>query len=144
MLFLSKDRFEVVRVDCSIASILPFRINIPSSTKNIWFGAEMTRAEPDDKIELEEIFRLLCLPLGQYLSSRKILKVLMIHNNVNRIGWTFQIVLPNLKGFKDSKQFLVMCIVIQLCYSKSVRVKSNWMNIIIFINNRENYRKSIV
>ena len=134
-LFLSEDRFQVVRVDCSVASILPFRIDILSSNESIRFSAKMTRVEPDDKVELGEILRPLCLPLDQYLSSRKILKVLIIHNNVNGIGQTFQIVLPNLESFKYGKQFLVMCVVVQLYCSKSVRVKSNWVNFIIFINN---------
>jgi len=63
-LFLSEDRFEVVRVDCGIASIPPFRIDILLSSESIQFSAEMTRAEPDNKIELEEVLRPLCLPLG--------------------------------------------------------------------------------
>ena len=81
--------------------------------------------EPDDKVELGKVLGLLCLPPGQYLGSRKILKVLMICNNIDEIGWTFQIMLPNLESFEDGKQFLVMCVVIQLCCSKSVRVKGN-------------------
>ena len=88
-MFLSKDRLKVVRVDCSIASIPPFRIDIPLSSESIQFSAETTRVEPDDKVELGEVLRLPHLPLGQYLGSRKILKILMIHNNVNGIGWTF-------------------------------------------------------
>ena len=68
----------------------------------------------------------------------------MIHNNVDGIGQTFQIVLPNLESFKDDKQFLVMCVVVQLCRSESVRVEGNWMNFIIFINNREDCSESIV
>jgi len=102
-LFLSEDGLEVVRVDCGIASIPPFRIDIPSSSKSIKFGAEMIRVEPDDKVELGEVLGPLCLPLGQYLGSRKILKVLIIHNNIDGIGWTFQIVSPNLESFKNSK-----------------------------------------
>jgi len=141
---LSEDKFEVVRVDCGIASIPPFRIDVPSSSKSIQFSAEMTRVEPDDKVELGEVLGLLYLPLGQYLSSRKILKVFIIQNNVDKIGQTFQIVSPNLESFKDSKQFLVMCIVVQLHCSKSVGVKSNWMNFIIFVNNGEDCSKSIV
>ena len=43
-LFLNEDRFEVVRVDCSIVSIPFFRIDVPSSSKSIQFGAKMTRA----------------------------------------------------------------------------------------------------
>ena len=134
-MFLSEDRFEVVRVDCSIASIPPFRINVPSSSESIQFGAKMTRVEPDDKVELGEVLGPLCLPPGQYLGSRKILKVLIIHNNIDRIGWIFQIVSPNLESFEDGKQFLVKCIIVQLHCSKSARVKNNWMNFIIFVNN---------
>ena len=143
-LFLSEDGLEVVRVDCGIASILPFRIDVPSSSESIWFGAEMTRAEPDDKVELEEVLGPPHLSLGQYLSSRKILKVLMICNNVDGIGQSFQIVSPNLESFKDGKQFLVMYVVIQLCCSKSARVKGNWINFIIFVNNKEDCSESIV
>ena len=68
----------------------------------------------------------------------------MIYNNIDGIGWIFQIVSPNLESFKDGKQFLIMCIVVQLHHSKSVRVKDNWMNFIIFVNNREDCRESIV
>jgi len=100
--------------------------------------------EPDDKVELGKVLRPLCLPPGQYLGSRKILKVLMIYKNVDGIGQTFQIVPPNLKSFKDGKQFLVMCIIVQLRRSESVRVKGNWVNFIIFINNEEDCGESIV
>jgi len=86
---LSKDEFEVVRIDCSIASILSFRIDIPPSSESIWFGAKMTRMEPDDKVELREVLRPLYLPSGQYLGSGKILKIFMVYNNVNEIGQTF-------------------------------------------------------
>jgi len=54
-LFLSEDRFEVVRVDYGIASILLFRINVPSSSESIRFCAETTRVEPDNKVELGEV-----------------------------------------------------------------------------------------
>ena len=143
-LFLSEDGLEAVRVDYGIASIPPFRIDVLSSSESIRFCAETTRAEPDDKIELGKVLGPPCLPLGQYLSSRKILKVLMIHNNVNRIGRTFQIVPPNLESFKDGQQFLVMCVVVQLRRSESARVKDNWVNFIIFVNNGENCSESIV
>jgi len=102
-LFLSEDGLEVVRVDCGVASISPFRIDIPSSNESVQFGAETTRAEPNDKVELGEVLRPLHLPLGQYFGSREILKVLIIHDNINGIGQTFQIVSPNPKGFKDGK-----------------------------------------
>jgi len=54
---LSEDGFEVVRVNYSIASIPPFRIDIPLSSESVQFGAKTTRVEPDDKIELGEVLR---------------------------------------------------------------------------------------
>ena len=72
----------------------------------------MIWVEPDDKVELEEVLGPPRLPLGQYFGSREILKVPMIHNNIDGIGQTFQIVSPNLDSFEDGKQFLVMCIIV--------------------------------
>ena len=63
-LFLSEDGLEVVRVNCGIASIPLFRIDILLSSKSIWFGAKMTKAEPNNKVELGEILEPPCLPLG--------------------------------------------------------------------------------
>ena len=143
-MFLSEDGFEVVKVDCDVASIPPFRIDILLFSKSIWFCAKITRAEPDDKIELGEVLRPPHLPLDQYLGSGKILKVLMIHNNVDEIGQTFQVVLPNFESFKNSKQFLIMCVIVQLYYSKSMEVKGHQMNFIFFVTNRKDYSESIV
>ena len=78
-----------MRVDCSIASILPFRIDIPPSSESVQFDSKMTRTEPNNKVELREVLKLPCLSLGQYLGSRKILKVFMVCDNVDGIGWTF-------------------------------------------------------
>ena len=133
-----------MRINCGLASIPLFRIDILPSSESVQFGAKMTRTEPDDKIELRKVLRPLHLPLGQHLGSRKILKVFMICNNVNGIGQTYQVVSPNLKSFKDGKQFLVIYIIIQLCYHESVGVKSNQINFIFFVNNWNNCSESIV
>ena len=85
-MFLNEDRFKVVRVDCGIASISLFRIDVPSLSKSIWFSVQTTRTELDDKVKLRGVLGPLHLPLDQYLGSRKILKVFMIHNNVDGIG----------------------------------------------------------
>ena len=75
-MFLSEDRLKVVRVDCGIASIPLFKIDVPSSSESIWVGAETTRVEPDNKIELEEILGPLCLPS---------LKLLRFGNNIWKV-----------------------------------------------------------
>ena len=86
---LSENWFEVVRVDCGIASIPLFIVDILSSSKSIQFDAKMTRMEPDNKVELRKVLGPLYLPLGQHLGSRKILKVFIIYNNVDRISQIF-------------------------------------------------------
>jgi len=48
---LCEDRLEVMRVDCGIASIPPFRMDVPLSSESIQFDAKTTRVEPDDKVE---------------------------------------------------------------------------------------------
>ena len=53
-----------MRVDRDVASIPPFRIDIPSSSESVQFGAKVTRAELNDKIELEEVLGLPYLSLG--------------------------------------------------------------------------------
>jgi len=88
-LFLSEDKFEVIWVNYGIASISFFKIDVLLSSESIQFGIKITRVELDNKIELQEIFRLLYLFLDQYLGSIKILKVFMICNNINEKGWTF-------------------------------------------------------
>ena len=81
-MFLSEDRLEVVRVNCGIASIPPFRIDVLLFSESVQFDAKITRTEPDNKVELRKILRLLYLPPGQYLGSRKILKVLIIKDTL--------------------------------------------------------------
>jgi len=83
---LSEDGFEVMKVDCGIASIPPFRIDIPLSSESIQFGAKTAKVEPDDKVELGEVLRPPHLPPSQDLGSKKGLKVSIIHNNVDGIS----------------------------------------------------------
>jgi len=47
---LSEDWFEVVRVDYGITNIPPFRVDVPLSSESIWFGAEITRIKPDNRL----------------------------------------------------------------------------------------------
>jgi len=51
-LFLSEDGFEVVRVDCGVASIPPFRIDVPLSSESVQFGAKMIRVSKTQEVDL--------------------------------------------------------------------------------------------
>ena len=78
-MFLSEDRFEVVRIDYGVASIPLFRINIPLSSESIWFCAKMTRVESDNKVELREVLRPLCVIVQE--CEQTLARV--------RISWTY-------------------------------------------------------
>jgi len=86
---LSEDRFEAIKINCSIANISFFRINVPSSSKSIRFGTKISRTKPNDKAKLKEKLGLSHLSLGQHLDSRKVLKVFIIYNNINGKSYTF-------------------------------------------------------
>lgn len=103
-----------MRVDRSIASILSFIINIPSSSKSIGLGSELTRVKADNKVKLEQIFRPSYLSMDKNFSNQKIFKVFVIYNYIDGKGRAFQVMSPDLKCFKDSKEFLVMSVVVKL------------------------------
>lgn len=80
-MFIGENELEVLKVYYNITSISLFRIDILLSSEIIQSGAKISRAELNDKIELQEVLRLLYLSVDQYLDSRKLLKVFIIHNN---------------------------------------------------------------
>ena len=71
-------------VNCNIANIFLFKIDTLLFSESIQFGTKMFRIEYDDKIKLREILEPLKLSLGQHLDSRKILKIFIIYNNIDR------------------------------------------------------------
>jgi len=61
---LSEDWFEVVRIDCGVASIPLFQIDIPLSSESIWFNAKMTKTKSDNKVELKEVLGSVTMLMG--------------------------------------------------------------------------------
>jgi len=50
-----------VKVDRSVASIFSFRIDVPLFSESIRLGSELIWIGADNKIELEQEFKLSCL-----------------------------------------------------------------------------------
>jgi len=76
-------------VNLSVVLIPLFGINDPASSKGIWFSSKFSGMEMDDHIELVDEFRPTSLTAREEFGSCKILKVLMVYNNVNRLGQAF-------------------------------------------------------
>jgi len=125
-----------MRFNYSIAIISPFRRDISLSSQSIQFDTNMSRAELDNKIQLQKILIPLCLSVNQYLGSREVLKIFVICNNINRKSQIFKIVAPNFKSFRNDQKFLVISVIIQLHSDKSLGVKDNQMNFILSIIER--------
>ena len=50
-LFLGEDGMEIVGVNSGIIISPLFRVDVPSSSRGVWFRAKMPRTEADDEIE---------------------------------------------------------------------------------------------
>jgi hypothetical protein len=77
---------EIMRVNMSTVLIPLFGIDIPASSKGIRFSSKFSRMETDDHIELVEELQPMSLMAREEFGSCEILKVLMVCDNVNRLG----------------------------------------------------------
>ena len=105
---------KIVRINGSIITISPFRVNVIASGKSVGFGTQTPGAKTDNKMKMRKILRPPGLPAGQEFRRRKILQVFVVGNHVNRNTGTLEIVAPNLERLEDSKKFLVMGVIVQL------------------------------
>ena len=64
-MFLCEHGSEVSWIYASIITSSLFRVDIPSSSKSVRFGTEMSRTESDDEVELTEEFGPLDLVAGE-------------------------------------------------------------------------------
>ena len=62
---------EVAQINGSIVAISPFRVDVPSSSQRVRFGAQSPRMETDDKIELGKVFGPTGLSSGKDLRSEE-------------------------------------------------------------------------
>ena len=110
---MSKHWTEVAQINGSIVAISPFRVDVPSSSQRVGFGAQSPRMGTDDKIELGKVFGPTGLLLGKDLGRGEILKVLMIRDHIDRSTRTFEVVSPDTESIKDCQQFFVMSVIVE-------------------------------
>ena len=69
--------------------------------------------------------------MSENLRGREILKIFVIGNNIHRGGRALQVVLPGFEGLENSKELLVMRVVVQLGRGECARIEGNWLNLAI-------------
>ena len=74
----------------------------------------MTLSKMDSQVELGKVFRPSSLMSGKLLGSGKVFKVLMVSENINRSGRSLEVMTLNHECSKDSKQFLVVSVIVKL------------------------------
>ena len=85
------------------------------------------------------------MTLSEEFGSGKVLKVLVIGDNVNWSRRSFKAMMPNFEDFKDGQEFLVMYIIVQLHGVKGPGVERNWMHLVVHWRNcQQDCCKSII
>ena len=92
---------EIVRVDLSVLTIPLFRVDVPLSSEHVWFPTKFPQPEPDDKVELGEVFGLADLSVDKNLGSGKVLEILIVGDHIYGVRRALKVVTPMFKGFKN-------------------------------------------
>ena len=68
----------------------------------------------------------------------------MVHDDVNRRGRAFEVMVPVLECFKDCKKFLIVGVIVQLRSSQGLGVVGDQTNLSISASDRQDTSDSIV
>ncbi|KIM58401.1 hypothetical protein SCLCIDRAFT_128192, partial [Scleroderma citrinum Foug A] len=77
------------------------------------------------------------LPAGKNLQGGKVFQIFVVRDNVHRSRGAFKVMAPSPECFKNSKQFLVVSIIIQFRSCQSLGVKGDWMKLTVSAGNRK-------
>ena len=113
-MFLCEHGLDISWIYAGIITSPLFRVDIPSSSKSVGFGTEVSGTELDDEVELTEKFRPLDLVAGEQFSGRKILNIFMVCHHINWGQRSLKLMMPDFEHFENCKQFFVVDIVVEL------------------------------
>jgi hypothetical protein len=143
-LFLREYRTEIVRIGSSVVPIPLFSVDVPSSSERIGLSSEASGAKADYEVELGEELRPAGLATGQDLWSREVFKVFMVSDNVNRRARPFQVVMPVVESLVNSKEFLIVSVVIEFRSGEGAGIESDGAELAIGAGDGEDSSDSVV
>ena len=135
---------EVVQIDASIVLIPLFGVDIPASSEDIRLSSEASGAEANDEVELGEELRPADLSLSQEFGGYKVLQVLVVGDYVNWSCGAFKIVVPGPKSLVDSKELLVIGVIVEFQSRQSPGIVGDRPNLLVRTMNGENASDGIV
>ena len=104
----------------------------------------MSGAEANVKVELGEELQPAGLPPSQEFGGCKVLQVLVVGDNINQSCGAFKIMAPGPKSLMDSKELLVMGVIVELWSRQSLGIVDNRSDLLIRTTNGENASDGIV
>ncbi len=111
-LFLTENRLKILRVNSGVVATSLFKVHIPTTSKCIGICTKLSRTEAHNEVELGKEFRPWLVAV-QKLSRGKIFEIFVVDNNINGSCGTFEVVAPNVEHFVDSKELLVMDVIVE-------------------------------
>ena len=83
-------------------------------------GQEALQDMDDLQIKICKIEQLTCLVAVEILGLTEVHQVLMISEDLDREWGTVEIVSPGLQGMDDGKEFLVIDVIVPLCWDEQL------------------------
>ena len=115
-MFIGENGSEVMWIDSSIVTISLFWVDVPTSSQRVRFSTQTTRTEVDDKVKLREELRPMSLSTSKDLGSGEVFQVLVVGDDIDQKSGTLKVVLPNSKNVENSKNLLVMSVIVKFCF----------------------------
>ena len=109
-----------------------------SSGEGIGLPHELTRLVGEGKVEWGQVKRPLGLLTIELLSIMEVGKVLMVCEDIEPFGGTFEEMLPLLQCSHDGKHLLVVDGIVSLDICKALRHETHWMKMTIVLELRQN------
>src|SRR5882724_9036963 len=101
-------------------SILSTRVDIFTTGQHIWLGAQPSCPIVDQVVESREVLRLTDLATCELLSGCEVLEVLMVREHKHNMCRALEVVAPLSEGLKYGEQFLIVDLVVELCWLHAV------------------------
>ena len=84
--------------------------------------------EANHEVEGREVLRPASLTAHKHLSCGKILKILVVGNNIDSESGTLKVMMPDFEAFKDGEKLLVMGVIVMLSVGEGMGVEGDHSN----------------
>src|SRR5882724_3824550 len=112
-------------------SILPPRIDIFTTGQHIWLGTQPSCMVADQVVEPREVLQPTDLETRELLGGCEVLEVLVIGKHKYDMGRALEVVAPLSEGLEYCKQFLIIDLIVELCWLHAAQVEQNWVDVTI-------------